>query len=194
MRVSILAIGLVCVASMALAEEPKSNDIVPSAEAPFEWQVVSTASRKMLEVQRETDPAVKADVPQFLQIVATKYPGQPVMYGAMSAAGGAMTGQGPAAPSPYQTMYHVTSASSFYNYNVSDDWKKMTAAKLSRPGQPPVDWQSPEVFEAWKVAVTDGQDIPADMTLPDSTGLLLACLGVAGPAHGATQQLEPAAG
>ena len=172
MRVSILAIGLVCVASMALAEEPKSNDIVPSAEAPFEWQVVSTASRKMLEVQRETDPAVKADVPQFLQIVATKYPGQPVMYGAMSAAGGAMTGQGPAAPSPYQTMYHVTSASSFYNYNVSDDWKKMTAAKLSRPGQPPVDWQSPEVFEAWKVAVTDGQDIPADMTLPDSTGLM----------------------
>ena len=157
---------------MALAQEPKSNAIVPSAEAPFEWQVVSTASRKMLEVQRETDTVVKADVPQFLQIVATKYPGKPLMYGAMSDAGGAMTGQGPAAPSTYQTMYHVTSASSFYNYNVSDDWKKMTAAKLSTPGQPPVDWQSPEVFEAWKVAVTDGQDIPAEMTLPDSTGLL----------------------
>ena len=149
---------------MALAEEPKSNAMVPSAEAPFEWQVVSTGSRKMLEVQRETDTAVKADVPQFLQIVASKYPGKPLMYGAMSDAGGAMTGQGPAAPSPYQTMYHVTSASSFYKYNVSDDWKKMTAEKLSRPGQPPVDWQSTEVFEAWKVAVTNGQDIPADMT------------------------------
>ena len=172
MRVSILAIGLVCLASTALAQEPKSTGTVPSAEAPFEWQVVSTGSRKMLEVQRETDPAVKADVPQFLQIVATKYPGQPVLYGAMSAAGSTMTGKGPAAPSPYQTMYHVTSASSFYKYNVSDDWKKMTAEKLSRPGRPPVDWQSTEVFDAWKVAVTDGQDIPADMTLPDSTGLM----------------------
>ena len=172
MRVSILAIGLICLASMASAQEPKSTATVPGAEAAFEWQVVSTASRKMLEVQRETDTVVKADVPQFLQIVASKYPGKPLMYGAMSDAGGAMTGQGPAAPSAYRTMYHVTSASSFYNYNVSDDWKKMTAAKLSTPGQPPVDWQSPEVFEAWKVAVTNGQDIPADMTLPDSTGLL----------------------
>jgi hypothetical protein len=157
---------------MASAEEPKSNAVVPSAEAVFEWQAVSTGSRKMLEVQRETDPTVKTAVPQFLQIVATQYPGQPVMYGAMSAAGSTMTGKGPAAPSPYQTMYHVTSASSFYKYNVSDDWKKMTAEKLSRPGQPPVDWQSTEVFDAWKVAVTSGQDIPADMTLPDSTGLM----------------------
>jgi hypothetical protein len=171
MRVSILAIGLICLASMASAQEPKPNSTVPGAEAVFEWQVVSTASGKMLEVQRETD-TVKAAVPQFLQLVATNYPGKPVMYGAMSVAGGTMTGQGPAAPSSYPTMYHVTSASSFYNYNVSDDWKKMTAEKLSRPGQPPVGWQSPEVFEAWKVAVTDGQDIPADMTLPDSTGLM----------------------
>jgi len=172
MRTSILSVGLICLASMASAQEPKSTAMVPGAAAAFEWQIVSTASRKMLEVQRETDPAVRADVPQFLQIVATKYPGKPVMYGAMSAAGGTMTGQGPAAPSPYRTMYHVTSASSFYNYNVSDDWKKMTAEKLSRPGQPPVDWQSSEVFEAWKVAVTNGHDVPADMTLPDSTGLL----------------------
>jgi hypothetical protein len=172
MRVSILAIGLICLASMALAEEPKSNAVAPTAEAVFEWQVVSTGSRKMLEVQRETAPTVKAAVPQFLQLVATDYPGKPVMYGAMSLAGGTMTGQGPAAPSPYQTMYHVTSASSFYKYNVSDDWKKMTAEKLSRPGQPPIDWQSTEVFDAWKVAVTNGQDIPADMTLPDSTGLM----------------------
>jgi len=113
MRTSILSVGLICLASMASAQEPKSAAMVPGAEAAFEWQVVSTASRKMLEVQRETDPAVRAEVPQFLQIVATKYPGKPVMYGAMSAAGGSMTGQGPAAPSPYQTMYHVTSASSF---------------------------------------------------------------------------------
>lgn len=143
----------------------------PGADSPYEYQVVSTASRKMLEVQRETDQCVVNAVPKFLRRVAPAYRTKaPVMYGAMEAAGKVMAGRGPRCTSMSRTLYHVTGAASFYKYNVSDDWKKKKAQSLSTPGKP-VTWDAPEVFAAWEDDVTDGKDLPADMLLPDSVAL-----------------------
>ncbi len=145
---------------------------VPVADSPYEWEAVTTAARKMLEVQRETEPCVLDAVPQFLTRLAPVYKDKaPVMYGAMETAGQQMPGRGPQSASRFATLYHVTSAISFFTFNVSDNWKKLEAEKLSKQNGHPVDWQSAEVRAAWEDAVTDGKDIPRDMLMPDSVAL-----------------------
>lgn len=166
-RCGLIALGALIALTAAAAAQP-----VPVADSPYEWEAVTTASRKMLEVQRETAPCVVNAVPQFLARLAPFYKDKPpVMYGAMEAAGQAMPGRGPQSTSSFATMYHVTSAVSFYKYNVSDNWKKYEAEKLSKQSGHPVDWQSPAVFAAWQDAVTDGKDIPEDMLMPKSIAL-----------------------
>jgi hypothetical protein len=145
---------------------------VPVADSPYEWEAVTTASRKMLEVQRETNACVVNAIPQFLQGVATEYEKDPpVMYGAMEMAGGKMAGRGPESRSNFATMYHVTSAGSFYKFNVSKNWKEYEAEVLSKRTGKKIEWDSPEVFAAWKELVTDGKDIPTDTLDPHSVAL-----------------------
>jgi hypothetical protein len=133
------------------------------AEDALERLAVTTAARKLGEVQRETDPSVIAAVPQFLKAAAANYPGRPVMYGAMNLAGSAMPGRGPPPGIPFPVLHHVTDADSFFQYNVRDSWKQWMAARLGVPAN------SPQVFQAWAGAVTNGRDIPADTLNRSST-------------------------
>ena len=169
MRHALVSLGaLIVLTQPGLAQHVS----VPVADSPFEWEAVTTASRKMLEVQRETESCVVNAVPQFLARLAPVYKDKaPVMYGAMEAAGQAMPGHGPQSTSQSAIMYHVTSAVSFYTYNVSDNWKKLEAEKLSKQIGQTVDWQSDAVRAAWEDLVTDGKDIPENMLLPDSIAL-----------------------
>lgn len=125
---------------------------------------VSTAERKMQEVQRESDAnAIKA-TPLFLSLVASNYPGSPVMYGAMNLAGGQMAGMGPLSQIISPTLHHVTSADSFFQFNVSPTWKQKVAAELGVPTD------DSKVFDAWCEAVNNGGNIPESMLNPSSTG------------------------
>ena len=173
------ALFLLTQGTLALAQSPAGT---ADTKIPYEWEVVSTASRKMLEVQRETDACVVNDVPSFFAHAGLAYgdalaapeprKDTPVMYGAMQTAGGAMKGRGPASFSSFERLYHVTSAKSFFNFNVSDNWKRLEATKLSEQLGKEVTPDSPEVRNAWEDAVTNGKDIPKkEMLMPDSLAL-----------------------
>jgi hypothetical protein len=146
--------------------QPPATSVAEDAadEGALERLAVTTAARKLGEVQRETDPGVIAAVPEFLKGVADNYPGWPVMYGAMNSAGGAVAGRGPPPGIPFPVLHHVTGAEGFFKYNVRDSWKQWKAGQLGAPAD------SPQVFRAWADAVTDGRDIPADMLNRSSTG------------------------
>jgi hypothetical protein len=137
----------------------------------YEYREVTTSERKMDETQRETVLSVVADVAKFLTLVARYYTPDDAaqygdaLYGAMNSAGGKMPGLGPADTYPFSQLHSVTSAQSFYTYNVSQFWKELIAELLR------VDWENPEVLEVWKDTVTNGQDMDPDMLELDSTGL-----------------------
>ncbi len=178
--------GLACAALGALlllshGAAAQTSPATPVAGTDREWEVVSTASRKMLEVQHETDACVVDSVPWFFERTGIAYHtvlsggvahgSTPRMYSAMQTAGGAMKGRGPVSTSTAERMYHVSSAANVFNYNVSDNWKKLEAEKLSTRTGTPVKPDSDAVRAAWEDAVTDGKNIPADMLLPDSLAM-----------------------
>lgn len=153
----------------------QAEPALPAAEAasvpaPFEWETVSTASCKMLEVQRETAPNVVAAVPAFLNQVAANYGVHPTMYGAMQLVPAALLGLGPVPDDPayYGTLHHAMGAQSFYQNNILSSWKEWMAAQLG------VDPSSPEVYAAWAQQVTNGTEIPAEMVDTGSTAVLAA--------------------
>lgn len=138
---------------------------------PYELRDVTASERKMEETQRETTPSVIASVKQFLVNAAAFYTPNDAaqygdaLYGAMNSAGAQMAGLGPADTYPFSQLYSVTSASGFYQYNVSQRWKELEAEKLG------VDWNDPLVFAAWKDIVTTGENMDGDMLTADSTAL-----------------------
>ncbi len=178
---------LACAALSALflltqgAPAQAASPVTPAAGTAREWEVVSTASRKMLEVQRESDACVVNDVPTFFSHTGVAYRsaldapppsnGTPVMYGVMQTAGKAMKGRGPIYKSTFERLYHVTSAMNFFRFNVSDNWKKAEAEKLSKERGMPVAPGSEAVRAAWEDAVTNGRDISTDMLMPHSLAM-----------------------
>ena len=140
-----------------------SAQVLPQSQA-LESSYVSTAERKMREVQRETDSNAVNAAPSFLSLVAANYPGSPVMYGAMNLAGGRMTGLGPPNQTLSPTLHHVTSADSFFKFNISPTWKQKVASDLGVP----VDDR--KVFDHWCDTVNNGQNIPSSMLNLSSTG------------------------
>ncbi len=123
---------------------------------------VTTAERKMQEVQRETYVSTVNAAPHFLGQVATNYPGSPVMYGAMNVAGANMAGTGPLDNAVTSPLHHVTSADSFFQFNISPTWKQQVAAELGVP------ISDEQVFEAWCNLVSNNGNIPDSLLNPAS--------------------------
>lgn len=174
------ALGAVFLLSQTAVGATASSP-TPAAGTAREWEVVSTASRKTLEVQRESDACVVNDVPWFFERTGAAFHkallepapsnGTPLMYKAMQTAGGAMKGRGPQSASRFDRLYHVTNAISVFTYNVSDNWKMREASRLSKQLGKIVMPDSDEVRAAWEDAITDGHDIPANMLMPKSVAM-----------------------
>jgi hypothetical protein len=155
----------------------KRTDAVYAVHSPaeeylrYELREVTASERKMDETQRETVPSVVASVKQFLAEVVGYYtPNDAVrygdaLYGAMNSAGTKMAGLGPADTYLFPQLYNVTGAQSFYQFNVSQTWKRWVGERIG------VDWRNLLVFAVWKDTVTTGGNIDPDMLEPASVAL-----------------------
>lgn len=143
---------------------------IDTASVVLESLTVDTASRKIMELERETTPAVVAARAQFFATISTTLGTQtqpPVtLLAAMSNAGGQLLGLGPepgfTIPDP-MVLYSASSIGSFYQFNISTAWKLITALSHFNSAEPKW-WASigSPVYELWLAQVANNT-IPSEM-------------------------------
>lgn len=145
----------------------------PSSDASihvvFESLTVDTASRKFMELDRDTTPSVVAARAKFLSLMASNLSDTPsnTLLTAMGVAGGALVGLGPEpgfAPPVPPVFFSACSLWDFFQHNVSTSWKWQTAKALGLPH--PDDrsnWDSPS-SPVYQQFLTD----VANQTVPDA--------------------------
>jgi hypothetical protein len=106
-----------------------------SVNVAFESLTVDTASRKFMELDRDTTPSVVAARSVFLSTMASNLAENRsnTLLAAMEAGGSALIGLGPEPgfDAPVGTvLYSASSLWSFFNYNVLLSWKQQTATAL----------------------------------------------------------------
>jgi hypothetical protein len=139
-----------------------------SIDIVFESLTVDTASRKFMELDRDTTPSVVNARSQFLSAMASNLSQNPgnTLLAAMEAGGTALVGLGPepgfTPPNP-PLLYSASSLWSFFKYNVLRSWKKQTASALGLPKHRKY-WNSDTspVYQAWLSDVAN-QYVPQAM-------------------------------
>lgn len=140
-----------------------------SIDVVFESLTVDTASRKFMELDRDTTPSVVNARSQFLSTMASYLASAPTstLLSAMEAGGKALAGLGPEpgfTPPDPPVLYSASSLWDFYHHNILLSWKRHTASSLGLSPREPKNWDTADspVYHAFLTEIAN-QYVPDTM-------------------------------